>query len=104
MAYFVLCGWVRRELVPNLFSAAAPSAISTKERLQHVRYQCCGRDRFVEPAVLDRIGIELFLERLQQHNGEPHRGLPGQGTKFQISHSFYLPIKAWASASRVFQP
>jgi hypothetical protein len=29
---------------------------------------CCGFDGFVEPAVLDRIGIELFLERLQQHS------------------------------------
>ncbi len=48
---------VRRGLVPNLFSAAAQGAISTKERLQYVRYQCSGFDRFVESAVLDRMGI-----------------------------------------------
>jgi hypothetical protein len=103
-AYGVLCGRVRRGLVPNLFSAAAPGAISTKERLQHVWYQCCGFDGFVEPTVLGRVRIELFLERLQQDNGEPHRVLPGQWTKFQINHGSYLPIKASASASRVFQP
>jgi hypothetical protein len=78
-------GWLASLRLPPLFSATAPGAISTKERLQHVRYQCCGSDRFVEPAVLDRIGIKLFLERLWQHNGEPHRALPGQWTKFQIS-------------------
>jgi hypothetical protein len=92
-AYGVLCGRVRRALVLNLFSAAAPGAINTKERLQHVWYQCCGFDRFVEPAVLGRVAIELFLERLQQDNGDPHRFLTGQRAKFQIGHSFLPPDK-----------
>jgi hypothetical protein len=40
----------------------------------------------VELAVLGRIGIELFLEKLGQHDGDLHRTLLGQRTKFQISH------------------
>jgi hypothetical protein len=50
-------------LLSPLFSVIVPGTISAKERLQHVRYQCCGLDGFVELAVLGRVGIELLLEK-----------------------------------------
>jgi len=77
--------------LPPLFSETAPGAIRAKERLQHVRYQFCGFDGFVEPAVLGRVGIELFLERLREYDGDLHHFLLWQRTKLQISHSFTLP-------------
>jgi hypothetical protein len=90
--------------LPPLFSVLAPGAISTKECLQHVRYQRCGFDGFVEPAVLGRIGIELFLEKFRQHNGDLHRALLGQRTKFQINHSSYLPNRSVRIGDQVLQP
>lgn len=77
----------------SLFSVAAPGAIRAKERLQDVRYQFCGFDGLVvAPAVLGRIGIELFLEGFSEHHTDRHRTLSRQRTKFQISHGFTSPI------------
>lgn len=39
--------------------------------------------------MLRGICIKLFLERLGEHDGEPHRTLLGQPTKFQIRHSSF---------------
>ena len=78
--------------LPPLFSETAPGAIRAKERLQHVRYQFYGLDGLpVELAVLDGIGVELFLERLREYDGDLHHFLLWQRTKLQISHSFTLP-------------
>lgn len=63
-----------------------PGTIGANEREQHARYQCLGFDGLVEPTVFGRIGIELFLEKLRQHNGDAHRILPGKWPEFQISH------------------
>jgi hypothetical protein len=51
---FACADWgfaVDRITLTRLFSAAAPGAITAHDRLQHVRYQRCGFDAFVEPAV-----------------------------------------------------
>jgi hypothetical protein len=53
--------------------------------------------------VLGRIGIDLFLERLRQLNGDLHHTLLRQRTKFQISHSSYLP-KSVRAGDQVIQP
>jgi hypothetical protein len=79
--------------------------VTAKVVLQHVRYQYCGLDRFtVDPAVLGRIGIELFLEKLREQDSDLHRTLLGQRTKFQISHGFTSPITASVFATRHFGP
>jgi hypothetical protein len=43
--------------------------------------KCCGFYESIEPAVLDRVGIKLLLERLRQHDGDPHHFLIGVCTE-----------------------
>jgi hypothetical protein len=60
---------VDRFALASLFSATASSTVSAKERLQHVRYQCCG----FEPSVFECVSIDLKALSMSRQLGRDAR-------------------------------